>query len=179
MLRRFSGFTLCALGCQFFFGGWFLFHGLNYWTHFYDDPTIRPGPGLLPALEASGLLAVVKALEVLIAVAMLSDRFVPLAAVMAAPISVVIAYVNSSHHRLFGVCVGIIILLLNSMIALGHFGCFVPLLTANAGLPVAPTARTRPAAGAATSLSVPVQVTAIALGIACAAAITFATLPRR
>ena len=48
------GFTRFAYACQFFYGGWFLFHGLNYWFQFYPDRSIRPGPGLIPALVDAG-----------------------------------------------------------------------------------------------------------------------------
>lgn len=182
-MKRISVFAIFAYFCQFFFGGWFLFHGLNYWTRFYDDPTILPGPGLLPALHGSGLLAIVKVIEIVVAVLLLSDRFVPLAAVIALPVTLVIAFVNSSHHTAFGALVGVIIIVLNATIALGHLDRYVPMLRANAGIPRAPTSLTAPSTGAAGTeagrLAPAWHLIAILLGIGMATAITFATVHPR
>ena len=182
-MNRVSGFSIFTYLCQFFFGGWFLFHGLNYWTQFYHDPTILPGPGLLPALQSSGLLAIVKVIEVVVGILMLSNRYVPLAAVMALPITLVIAFVNSSHHTAFGVCVGIIIIMLNATVALGHLDRYLPMLGASAGIPRAPWAPPKPPTGNASAdlgqLSLVWHLVAILFGIAAATAITFATVHPR
>lgn len=117
-----------ALGCQFLYGGWFLFHGLNYWFEFYPDRSIQPGPGLVPAIAASGLMAVVKALEVVIGVMMLLNRFTPLAVVAAWPITLMIAFVTSSHGKLFGICVAIVIISLNAIMSFAHLDRYRPML---------------------------------------------------
>ena len=130
-----SAFTRFAYACQFFYGGWFLFHGLNYWFEFYFDRSIQPGPGLLPALAESGVMAVVKVLEIAIGLALLADLAVPLAVVVAWPITLMIAYVNSSHLSLFGTSVGVIIIMLNAVMSLGHLDRYRPMLTLRAGPP--------------------------------------------
>ncbi|AJP72530.1 hypothetical protein [Sphingomonas hengshuiensis] len=134
-LRAFTGF---AYGCQFLYGGWFLFHGLNYWFEFYPDRSIQPGPGLVPAIAAAGLMAVVKALEVGIGVALLANRFAALAVVAAWPITLMIAFVTASHGKPFGVGVAVIIIALNAIMSLGYLERYRPMLAvhANARLPV-------------------------------------------
>jgi DoxX len=177
--RQLSAFSVSVYCCQFFFGGWFLFHGLNYWAGFYFDKTILPGPGLLPALDRSGLLAVVKVIEIAVSLALLADVYVPLAAVAAFPITIVIAYVNGMHLTRFGISVGVIIIALNALIALGHLDCYIPMLVANAGPPNL-AGQSGPARSridvVRRRLTLPVHLTAIALGFASAAAVTFATL---
>ena len=130
-----SAFARFAYFCQFFYGGWFLFHGLNYWFEFYFDKSIQPGPGLVPALAASGVMAVVKVLEISIGLALLSNLFVPLAVVAAWPITLMIAYVNSSHLSVFGVSVGIVIITLNAAMSFGHLDRYRPMLAMHAGSP--------------------------------------------
>lgn len=88
--------TLTVYSAQFFFGGWFLFHGLNHWFHFFPQP---PGSAsvssqLISALIKSGLFDWVKAVEVVAGIALLANRFVPLAAIASFPISIVIGYLN-------------------------------------------------------------------------------------
>lgn len=115
---------------QFFFGGWFVFHGLNHWMHFFPQP---PGAAsvssqLISALIASGLFDWVKAVEVVAGLALLANRFVPLAAIASFPISIVIGYLNiaiendaNSLYTFFGV------LGLNLLIVLGHLDRVLPL----------------------------------------------------
>ena len=177
--RRISGFTAAVYACQFFYGGWFLFHGLNFWTQFYADGSIRPGPGLIPALVASGLMTVVKVLEICIGLLLLADLFVPLTVIAAFPITLVIAYVNMSHLSPFGICVGLIIIALNVMMALGHLDRYAPILVARAGPPTAKGIDALRGAESASvgsrSLAPAVHILAIVLGIAAAAGVTFAT----
>lgn len=115
---------------QFFFGGWFLFHGLNHWAHFFPQP---PGSAsvssqLISALIASGLFDWVKAVEVVAGMALLANRFVPLAAIASFPISIVIGYLNiaveSDANALF-VFFGV--MGLNAIIAAGHLDRILPL----------------------------------------------------
>lgn len=116
---------------QFLFGGWFLFHGTNYWAHWFTQP---PGASagsheLISALIDTGLFSIVKAIEVVVAVALLANRLVPLAAVAAFPVTLVIAYDNLVViHDVFGCVVGVTIILTNSLIALGHLERFLPML---------------------------------------------------
>ncbi|MEO9132554.1 MAG: hypothetical protein ABI240_15280 [Sphingomonas sp.] len=164
-----SAFTGFAYACQFFYGGWFLFHGLNYWTAFYADGSVLPGPGLVPALAASGVMAVVKLLEIVVGTALLADRFAPLAIVAAWPITLMIAYVNSAHLTKFGMSVGAIIIALNGVMSFGHLDRYRAMLVMHAGAP-------HLGGGSSRALRPPAHVAAVLGGIAAAAGVTYLTL---
>ncbi len=149
-------------GCQFLYGGWFLFHGLNYWLEFYPDRSIAPGPGLVPAIAASGLMAIVKALEVAIGCALLLDRFTALAIVAAWPITLTIAFVTSSHGKPFGIGVAIVIILLNALMSLAHLERYRPMLAFRAAAPL-PTARHLLGAVAGVAFAVAITYLSLAL----------------
>src|SRR4051812_8893717 len=87
------GFMILVYCVQFFFGGWFLYNGLNYYIRFFPQPTGSSplSHELIAALTDTGLFAVVKAIEVAVGLALLANRFVPLAVVAAFPISISIA----------------------------------------------------------------------------------------
>lgn len=135
-----SAFTVIVYIAQFFFGGWFLYNGLNYWIEFFPQPpgTSAIGYQLISALIASGLFAVVKGLEIVVGIMLLANRFVPLAIVMAFTISVTIA-----HHNLvnvqdaLGIVTGVVIMSLNGIMAIGHLDKFLPMLVYNQGDPSA------------------------------------------
>lgn len=176
--ERHGAFAGIVFGCQFLYGGWFLFHGLNYWFEFYPDRSIQPGPGLVPAIAASGLMAIVKALEILIGAALLANRFAALAIVAAWPITLMIAFVTASHGKPFGIGVAIVIIALNAIMSLGHLERYRPMLAADAspaepGLPLAGH-RDRGA-----RLSGRRHVAAAAAGFAGAVAITYLSLALR
>lgn len=170
-------FATIASVAQFFYGGWFLFHGLNYWCAFYIDPTIRPGPGLIPALVESGVMTVVKSLEITIGVMLLLDLFSALAIVAAWPITLMIAYVTSSHLSAFGMTVGIIIIALNAIMSFGHLDRYRAMLAFSAGRPTLNgLLGGRKIEGLRRSIVV--QVLLAALGVAAAAGVTFLSLMR-
>jgi len=75
----------------------FLVFSLNYFVPFLP-PQPPPPPGAMAfagALVASGLLTLVKAIEVVAAIALLTNRFVPLALALLAPIVVGIVYFHA------------------------------------------------------------------------------------
>jgi len=114
------------------FGGWFLVHGLNYWTHFFPQPLGHQplARELMAALIDSGLLALVKAIEVAAGVLILADRLTALALVAALPISVVIAFLNVAlEHTMLGLLAGPITIGLNIVLMLAYFDSYRPLLT--------------------------------------------------
>ncbi|MCW2382235.1 MULTISPECIES: hypothetical protein [unclassified Sphingobium] len=133
-------FGSVVYACQFLYGGWFLFHGLNYWLEFYLDRSIQPGPGLVPALAESGVMALVKALEVTIGLALLLDLFAALAVVAAWPITLMIAFVTASHGRPFGMGVAAVIIGLNAVMSFGYLHRYRPMLAWSAGPPGGSTA---------------------------------------
>jgi hypothetical protein len=130
--RAFAG---CVHAAQFLYGGWFVFHGLNYWFEFYPDRSIQPGPGLVPAIAESGLMAIVKAMEIAIGSALLANRYAALAIAAAWPITFSIAFVTASHGRPFGIAVACIIVSLNALMSLGHLDRYRPMLAIDAGHP--------------------------------------------
>ena len=129
-------FSALVYVAQFFYGGWFLFHGLNYYCDFFEQPGATPGSqGLIPVLIASGLFDVVKILEIATGALLLANRLVPLAAAVAFPITMVIGQYNFAHHTVRGDIVGITIIAVNSLLAMGHLDRFLPMLAWNSGDP--------------------------------------------
>lgn len=131
-------FMVVVYAVQFFFGGWFLWNGLNYFFGFFPQP---PGSSpisqeLIGALIHSGLFGVVKAIEGVVGLMLLANRFVPLAIALSLPVSVCIAHLNIiANGDTFGIIAGAIVLGLNVIIALGHVDKFLPLLVFDQGDP--------------------------------------------
>ena len=135
--RGFQVFVYCV---QFFFGAWFLYNGLNFFITFFPQPSGSSplSHELIGALIHSKLFAVVKSLEALTGLAFLANRFVPLAAVLAFPISFSIAHLNIiANGDAFSLTTGIVVVLLNGIIAVGHLDRFLPMLVCNQGDPSA------------------------------------------
>ena len=181
--QRIPPLTIGIYAAQFLYGGWFLFHGLNDWLEFYPDQSIRPGPGLVPALAQSGLMAIVKALEIAIGCALLAHRFSALAVVAAWPITLTIAFVTSSHGKPFGIGVAIVIICLNALMSLGYLHLYRPMLALDAGHPVmAGTGKASGPAGqdgGAARLTPATHGLAALAGIIAAIAITYLSLALR
>jgi hypothetical protein len=117
---------------QMFFGGWFLLHGLNHFVEIFIQPPGSSSPArvLIGALISSGLFDIIKAVEVISGIMFLSNRFVPLGAILAVPVSLSIAYVNLFlNNDVFGMIVAVIVVGLNLVVMLGYFDYFRPLLT--------------------------------------------------
>ncbi len=133
-----NGFGILVYAVQFFFGAWFLFHGSNYFIGFFPQP---PGSSpiaheVIGALIHSGLFDVVKGIEVLVGIALLANRFVPLAAVAAFPVSFSIAYVNLvANGDTLSIIVAALVIVFNGIIALGHLDRFLPMLAVDQGDP--------------------------------------------
>ena len=78
------------------FGGWWLFSGLMHFLW----PGLQPmghepaAIAFTKALMASGLFTWVKAIEIVLGLAMLANRAMPLAVIALAPLNVVIVYWN-------------------------------------------------------------------------------------
>lgn len=131
-------FMVVVYVAQFFFGGWFLYNGLNFFVEFFPQP---PGSSalsyqLISALIDTGLFAVVKILEGIVGLMLLSNRFVPLAIVLAFPISVSVAHLNLVNVQdPLGIVTGVVIMALNGIMALGYLDKFLPMLTYNSGDP--------------------------------------------
>lgn len=124
-------FVFLVYAIQFFFGGWFFYNGLNYFVEFTPPP---PGSSplsreLIGALEHTGLFAIVKAVELVTGAALLANRFVPLAAVLAFPVSLSIAYVMIIvNGGAVGTTAGLLVIAFNGIIALARLDSFLPML---------------------------------------------------
>lgn len=132
------GFTILVYAVQFFFGGWFLAHGLNYWLEFFPQPhgSSPLSHEFITALIDSGLFGIVKGVEIVTGVLLLANRFVPLAVVAAFPVALSIAHINLvANGDPTSIVVGIVIISLLGLIALGHLDKFLPMLVMNNGDP--------------------------------------------
>lgn len=107
----------------------FLVFALNYFFPFLPPQPMPPAPALalVGALVGSGLLTLVKALEIAAAVALLANRAVPLALAVLAPIIVGIAFF---HFVLApsGALLAIGVLALELILAWGYRKAFAPML---------------------------------------------------
>jgi len=129
--RRAGTFTIIIYAAQFFFGGWFLAHGLNYWLEFFPQPhgSSPISRELIMALIHSGLFDIVKGVEVLTGILLLLDLFVPLAIVLAVPVALSIAHLNMvENDDLFSRVTAIVIMALIALIAIGRLSRFLPML---------------------------------------------------
>lgn len=78
------------------YGGWYLFSGIEYFLPYNLQPLGNTplGQEFTLALIHSGLFTWIKILEIVIAVAVLADRMMPLMAAASVPLTIVIAYWN-------------------------------------------------------------------------------------
>lgn len=132
------GFTILVYCVQFFFGGWFLVHGLNHWLHFFPQPpgSSPAGASLIGALIDSGMFDVVKGMEVVTGALMLANRWVPLAVVLAFPIGISIAlFDHFTNGDWFGTGTAVVIMLMLGLMALAHLDKFRPMLVFDQGPP--------------------------------------------
>lgn len=126
--RTFTWVVYCA---QFFFGGWFLAHGSNYWLEFFPQPhgSSPIAHELITALIDSGLFAIVKCVEILTGLLLLLNIFVPLAIVLAVPVALSIAQLNMvENNDWFSKITALIILTLIGIMALGYLRHYLPML---------------------------------------------------
>lgn len=136
--QRSRKFTIIVYAAQFFFGGWFIAHGLNQWLEFFPRPkgSSPIARELIMALNNSGLFDLVKIMEVITGTLMLANRFVPLAIVGAFPVAFSIAHLNIiSNPDPMSKIAGVVSILLLGVIAVGYLDKFLPMFTFNSGDP--------------------------------------------
>jgi len=138
LARTGRNFMIAVYAAQFFFGGWFVAHGLNQWLEFFPRPkgSSPIARELIMALNASGLFSLVKIMEVIGGVLFLANRFVPLAVILSFPVALSIAHLNLiSNPDITSKIVGVVIMGLLGLIAIGHLDKFLPMLAFNSGDP--------------------------------------------
>lgn len=120
-------------GARVILGLVFVVFGLNYFLPFLPSPPAPEGAAavFLGGLLASGyLMPLVKTIEVVAGVLLLSNRFVPLALVLLAPILVNIAAFHFVLAPAYGLPVTLLVLEL--FLAFVHRQAFAPLLRSRA-----------------------------------------------
>lgn len=108
----------------------FLVFGLNFFLHFLPQPPMDPAAGaFLGALVTGKLLTIIKVVEVVAGVALLANRFVPLALTLLAPALVGIVM----FHGVFepsGLVIPLVLTALEGYLAWAYRGAFTPMLQA-------------------------------------------------
>lgn len=114
------------------FGLHFLVNGLNFFFHFITIPPPHSGLAteVMHAFIDTGMFGIAKTVEVTTGIALLANRFVPTALVIAFPVSVVIGYVDV---LLIGTWFGGWVLgggtvLLNAVLLLAYLNYYKPFL---------------------------------------------------
>lgn len=114
----------------------FVVFGLNFFLHFLPQPPPPPEAGaFLAALVAGKILAIIKPIEIAAGLALLGNRFVPLALAVLAPIEVGIL----AFHGVFapaGLPLVAVLVALTIHLAWSYRAAFAPMLRAR----VEPTA---------------------------------------
>jgi uncharacterized membrane protein YphA (DoxX/SURF4 family) len=114
----------------------FTVFGLNFFLHFLPQPAPPPDAGAyLGALVGGHVLLVVKVVEISTGLLLLSNRFVPLALTLLAPILVGITLFHATFEPAGLPVVGVF-LALELVLAWSYRGAFAPMLQAK----VEPTA---------------------------------------
>jgi uncharacterized membrane protein YphA (DoxX/SURF4 family) len=134
-----------ATAARLLLGLGFTVFGLNFFLHFLPQPAPPPEAGAyLGALVGGHVLLVVKVVEISTGLLLLSNRFVPLALTLLAPILVGITLFHATFEPA-GLPVVAVFLGLELILAWSYRAAFAPMLQAK----VAPTAAApalRPAA---------------------------------
>ncbi len=111
----------------------FLIFGLNGFLNFMPAPKDMPPDMMtvLGALMKAGYMSVVSGVEIIVAVMFLTNRFVPLALTLLAPI---IVGILTFHVAMAPATIGpgIVVLLMELFLAWAYRGAFKPMLAANA-----------------------------------------------
>jgi Na+/phosphate symporter len=112
--------TLLGLGFTVF--------GLNFFLHFLPQPPMSPDVGaFIGALYAGKILFIIKCVEVAAGLALLGNRFVPLALTLLAPIEIGIL----ATHLVFdpgGIVAGAVLTALTVYLAWSYRSAFAPML---------------------------------------------------
>ena len=123
-----------ALIARLIFGAWFAFNGILYWTPYlpgaYNPVPVR----FLDALMESGVMRLVKIVELTVGLALLTNFFVPLALVVGFPVTVIIAYNDLvlEYPIAFSMTGGAVTFAFHAFLLYAYFDYYRPLLTPKA-----------------------------------------------
>lgn len=116
---------------RLFLGLFLLANGLNFWFDWLpiSPPASEEANRLMDGLVYSGLFGFVKYVEVAAGLALLANRFVPLALALMLPLTVVIAYVDyvlivEPRAMVFAT----LLVLPQAILMLAHVRCYLPIL---------------------------------------------------
>ncbi len=128
----------------------FVVFSLNYFVRFLpaQPPPPASAMALLGGLVASKMLAVVKAIELAAGIALLANRFVPLALTLLAPIVVAITIVHVTVLP-SGLGMAVFLVAVEAFLAWSYRAAFAPMLRARVAadpLEAPPSSQTRLAA---------------------------------
>jgi hypothetical protein len=115
---------------RLYLGAWMLLNGLNHFVALFPQPMGGPDRSsqLLVTLIETGLFTLVKSTEIAVGVMLLLDLFVPLALILAMPVSVVVWYNHAILvGRPFDFSMGIGCLVWNLVLLAAYFPYFLPL----------------------------------------------------
>ena len=117
---------------RIYFGGHLLWSSIRYWTTDMQPVIHHPiGGPFVASLVAIGAFPFIKSLEGLVGLALLSNRFVPLALVLEVPTSMTVFYLNTFvTGRFIGITTGPAELGANVALMFLYFGYYRPFLTA-------------------------------------------------
>lgn len=116
------------------FGFNFLLNGLNWWWKILPYPTIGDPPGGPPFVQAmidtGFLFDGIKLVEVVTGIAILANRYVPLALVVAFPVTVAAWAVDVGllGHNVRAQVMGWAVLSMNGFLMLAYFEAYRPML---------------------------------------------------
>ncbi|MEZ4376265.1 MAG: DoxX family protein [Polyangiaceae bacterium] len=107
----------------------FTVFGLNGFLHFIPNPPVPDAAGsFLGALAATGyMFPLIKGTEVVAGLALLSNRFVPLALILLSPI---VVNIFAFHTLLAPAPIGVVVLLLTAYLGYAYRGHFAALFVA-------------------------------------------------
>jgi hypothetical protein len=129
-----------ATTARFLFGFAFFINGVNWWWKVLPYPTIGDAPSAnTPAfvqamIDTGFLFDAIKVVEVIAGVALLANVYVPLALVVAFPVSVAVWAVDIGMlgQNLRAQVMGWAILLLNGFLLLAYIDRYLPMLAMRA-----------------------------------------------
>jgi riboflavin transporter len=115
---------------RYFFGTHALVSGLNYFLQILPDriPADPRGHAFVSAMIATGLFSVIKVVEVIVGLGLLTGRFVPLLLIAELPISITICGLALQAPTSRSIISGPRELLLNLVLMLAYGQYYLPLL---------------------------------------------------